>query len=91
MSNKIPDWLIKQLPYKHSWMDVGGKNMHVMQKGEGKPIVMVHGNPLWGYLYKKILDGLDDNHKYLIPDLIGFGFSDKIKTEEHSLLSLIHI
>ena len=43
MSNKIPDWLIKQLPYKHSWMDVGGKNMHVMQKGEGKPIVMVHG------------------------------------------------
>ena len=85
MRNKIPDWLIKQLPYKHLWIDVGGKNMHVMQKGEGKPIVMVHGNPLWGYLYKKILDELDDNHKYLVPDLIGFGFSDKIKIEEHSL------
>ena len=59
--------------------------MHVMEKGSGKPIVMVHGNPMWGYLYKKVLDRLDDNHKYIIPDLIGFGFSEKIKLHEHSL------
>jgi|TARA_B100000519_G_scaffold190680_1_gene190385 pimeloyl-ACP methyl ester carboxylesterase len=82
---KIPNWLMQELPYKHSWIDVNGKNMHIMEKGEGKPIVMVHGNPMWGYLYKKVLKGLDNSHKYIIPDLIGFGFSDKIKLNEHSL------
>ena len=76
---------MQELPYKHSWIDVNGKNMHIMEKGEGKPIVMVHGNPMWGYLYKKVLKGLDNSHKYIIPDLIGFGFSDKIKLNEHSL------
>ena len=81
---KIPNWLLKKLPYNHTWINVG-KQMHIMEKGVGKPIVMVHGNPMWGYLYKKVLDGLDDNHKYIIPDLIGFGFSEKIKLHEHSL------
>ena len=57
---KIPNWLLEKLPYNHSWIDVG-KKMHIMEKGSGKPIVMVHGNPMWGYLYKKVLDGLDDS------------------------------
>ena len=48
-------------------------------------LVMVHGNPMWGYLYKKVLDGLDDSHRYIIPDLIGFGFSEKVSINEHSL------
>ena len=84
MNSKIPSWLLNQLPYEHSWINVG-KEMHIMEKGEGKPIVMVHGNPMWGYLYKKVLDGLDDSRKYIIPDLIGFGFSEKITLHEHSL------
>ena len=84
MNNDIPSWLLKQLPYEHSWINVG-KKMHIMKKGAGKPIVMVHGNPMWGYLYKKVLDGLDDSHRYIIPDLIGFGFSEKVSINEHSL------
>ena len=84
MNPIIPSWLLDQLPYRHSWIDVG-KSMHLMEKGQGKPIVMVHGNPMWGYLYKKVLDGLDDSRKYIIPDLIGFGFSEKITLHEHSL------
>lgn len=84
MNSTIPSWLLDQLPYKHSWIDVG-KTMHLMEKGQGKPIVMVHGNPMWGYLYKKVLDGLDNSRKYIIPDLIGFGFSEKITLHEHSL------
>lgn len=82
--SKIPSWLLEKLPYQHSWINVG-KEMHIMEKGKGIPIVMVHGNPMWGYLYKKVLDGLDDNHRYIVPDLIGFGFSEKIKLKEHSL------
>ena len=49
-SKEIPHWLFKQLPYNHYSVNVGGKNMHVMEKGTGRPIVFVHGNPMWGYL-----------------------------------------
>ena len=57
--------------------------MHVMDKGSGKPIVLIHGNPMWGYLYKKVLDQLDNTSaRLIVPDLIGFGFSDKIKIGE---------
>ena len=48
MNNTIPDWILKKLPYRHRWINVG-KEMHIMEKGSGKPIVMVHGNPMWGY------------------------------------------
>jgi len=60
--------------------------MHVMEKGKGKPIVLVHGNPMWGYLYKKVLDQINSSEvRLIVPDLIGFGFSDKIEINEHSL------
>ena len=85
-NNVIPEWLLRHLPYNHYTIDVGKKNMHVMEKGNGKPIILVHGNPMWGYLYKKILDQLDNTSaRLIVPDLIGFGFSDKIKIGEHSL------
>ena len=89
-NNTIPEWILRRLPYNHYSIDVNGKNMHVMEKGKGKPIVLVHGNPMWGYLYKKILDKISSSEvRLIVPDLIGFGFSDKIGINEH--LSLIHI
>ena len=86
LNNIIPKWILRRLPYNHYNIDVNGKNMHIMEKGKGKPIVFVHGNPMWGYLYKKVLDQIDsDDARLIVPDLIGFGFSDKIKISEHSL------
>ena len=84
--NTIPEWILRRLPYNHYNINVNGKNMHVMEKGEGKPIVLVHGNPMWGYLYKKVLDQINSSEvRLIVPDLIGFGFSDKIEINEHSL------
>ena len=85
-NNTIPEWILRRLPYNHYNINVDGKNMHVMEKGKGRPIVLVHGNPMWGYLYKKVLDNVNsDKARLIVPDLIGFGFSDKIKIGEHSL------
>jgi cis-3-alkyl-4-acyloxetan-2-one decarboxylase len=84
--NTIPEWIQRRLPYNHYNINVNGKNMHVMEKGKGKPIVLVHGNPMWGYLYKKVLDQINSSEvRLIVPDLIGFGFSDKIEINEHSL------
>ena len=85
-NNTIPEWILRRLPYNHYSINVNGKNMHVMEKGKGKPIVLVHGNPMWGYLYKKVLDQINSSEvRLIVPDLIGFGFSDKIGINEHSL------
>lgn len=54
--------------------------MHVMETGRGRPVLMVHGNPTWGFLYRKVAMCLQGQGLRLVmPDLIGFGLSDKPK------------
>jgi haloalkane dehalogenase len=74
----LPPWLERQLPFSRSLVDVGEHRMHVMQSGAGLPVVMVHGNPSWGFLWRKVAAALAPQPLRLImPDLIGLGLSDK--------------
>ena len=53
--------------------------VHVMEQGEGRPVVLFHGNPTWGYLYRKVAAELDDEPlRLVLPDLMGLGFSDRV-------------
>ena len=75
----LPDWIAKEVPFTRYRLAVGdGLHMHVMETGRGRPVVMVHGNITWGFLYRKgamCLQG--QGLRLIMPDLIGFGFSDK--------------
>lgn len=52
--------------------------MHVMEQGEGTPVLLFHGNPSWGYLYRKVASELaGEPYRLIMPDLIGLGFSDR--------------
>jgi haloalkane dehalogenase len=52
--------------------------MHVMEQGEGRPVVMLHGNPTWGYLWRKVAVALaGEPLRIILPDLVGLGLSDK--------------
>jgi haloalkane dehalogenase len=54
--------------------------MHYVDEGppEGPPIVLLHGEPTWSYLYRTMIPPLaDGGFRVLAPDLIGFGRSDK--------------
>lgn len=76
----IPEWLGAMLPaeIERYCVDVGGVDMAVMEVGEGRPVLMVHGNPTWGFLYRRIMTELAGEPLRLIaPDLIGLGLSDK--------------
>lgn len=68
-------------------VDVGeGLRMHVMEHGEGRPVVLFHGFPTWGFLYRKVVSELEgESFRLIMPDLIGLGFSDRPAPEEHSL------
>ena len=67
-------------PYQPMFTDVGGLNMHHIDTGPrtGDPVVLLHGLPAWGYLYRHMIPALvEAGRRVLVPDLIGFGRSDK--------------
>jgi pimeloyl-ACP methyl ester carboxylesterase len=54
--------------------------MHYVDEGprEGRPVVMVHGNPTWGYLYRNFIPSMvEAGRRAIVPDHLGFGRSDK--------------
>ena len=51
--------------------------MHVVDEGEGPPVVMVHGNPAWSFLYRHLVQRLRPSHRCVAMDHLGFGLSDK--------------
>lgn len=86
----IPDWIARMLPEPNhrSCLDVGtGQIMHVMESGEGLPVLMLHGNPTWGFLYRKVIGMLAGHDLWCIaPDLVGLGFSAKPRSmRDHTL------
>lgn len=58
--------------------ELGGLRMHFVEEGEGETIILLHGEPTWSYLYRKMIPILADRRRVLAPDLIGFGRSDKV-------------
>ena len=57
--------------------EIGSSFVSYIDEGEGTPVVLVHGIPTWGYSWHGLLPSLAERHRVLVPDLIGFGFSDK--------------
>lgn len=57
--------------------DLDGIRMHYLDDGDGAPIFLLHGEPTWAYLYRKMISPLSEVGRVIVPDLIGFGRSDK--------------
>lgn len=74
----MPAWLEELVPFERYLVDVGEHQMHVMETGEGRPVVLLHGNPTWGFLYRKVAKELTGEPlRVIMPDLVGFGFSSR--------------
>lgn len=76
----LADW-----PYAPKYAEVTDADgtrlrLHYVDEGprDGAPVLLMHGEPSWGYLYRHIIRGLvERGHRAIAPDLIGFGRSDK--------------
>jgi pimeloyl-ACP methyl ester carboxylesterase len=75
------DWTFEgSWPYEPRWFDSADGRMHYVDEGprDGRPVVMLHGNPTWGYLYRNFIPPLvEAGHRAIVPDHLGFGRSDK--------------
>ena len=78
----LPDW-----PYAPRYAEVGeGVRMAYVDEGAGPVVVLLHGEPSWSYLYRRMVGPLvDAGFRVVAPDLVGFGRSDKpALVEDHT-------
>ena len=61
--------------------------MHYIDEGAGEPAVLLHGNPAWGFLYRKFVKPLTAaGRRVIVPDMIWFGLSEKpVREQGHTL------
>jgi haloalkane dehalogenase len=64
-------------PYTPKYVEVEGLRMAYVEHGAGHPILLLHGEPTWSYLYRRMIPQLAAIGRVIAPDLIGFGRSDK--------------
>jgi haloalkane dehalogenase len=73
-----PSWIDRnEYPFAPHFLDLGMGRMHFVDEGSGEPVVMVHGNPTWSFLYRHLIRGLSGEWRCVAMDHIGFGLSDK--------------
>ncbi|MBW3654836.1 MAG: alpha/beta fold hydrolase, partial [Gemmatimonadetes bacterium] len=65
--------------------EIGERFLSYVDKGEGPPLVLIHGIPTWGFLWSGLLPRLSRSRRVLVPDLLGFGFSDKSDRFDRSI------
>ncbi len=75
-------------PYNPKYVEVEGLRMAYVEQGSGDPILMLHGEPTWSYLYRHMIPPIAALGRVIAPDLIGFGRSDKpVATNAYSYKS----
>lgn len=65
-------------PYEKKRMSVLGLEMAYIEVGQGDPIVFLHGNPTYSYVWRNILPYVQGLGRIIAPDLIGMGDSQKL-------------
>jgi haloalkane dehalogenase len=66
-----------EYPFDSRFVRTPHGRMHYVEAGAGDPVLCVHGNPTWSFLYRNFLRGLSGSARVVAPDLIGFGLSEK--------------
>ena len=78
-------------PFESRYLKIDGRNIHYIDEGVGPVIWMMHGMPMWSYVYRKLIPPLvEAGYRCFVPDLMGFGLSDKPDNEDEHTLK-IHV
>lgn len=85
MDAYLPDGVAQeQYPFSGKLLALkSGVKLHYLDEGQGKPVVMLHGNPSWSFYYRNLVLALRDTHRVIAPDHIGCGLSDKPGDERY--------
>ena len=71
---------LKDYDFKPNYLEIDGLRIHYLDEGpkNGEIIYLLHGEPAWSYLFRKMIPILTDaGYRVIAPDMVGFGKSDK--------------
>ena len=69
----LPDF-----PFAPHYRDVDGLRLAHIDEGEGAPVLFMHGEPTWSFLWRQVIPPIRDaGYRCIAPDMAGFGRSDK--------------
>ncbi len=72
-------------PFDPRYLDQDGLRMHYVDEGSDDPVLLLHGEPTWAFLYRKMIPRLAVVARVVAPDYLGFGRSDKpTRIEDYS-------
>lgn len=76
---------------EHRFIDLDGARIHYVDEGAGETLLLLHGNPSWSFLYRKIIASLEGDFRCVALDYPGYGMSDApagygFTPREHSIL-----
>jgi haloalkane dehalogenase len=88
----LPGFLAGQLPFHRAVYTLregpdAGRRIHFIDQGDpaARPVLMLHGNPTWSYLWRKVIPLLP-GYRCVAPDLLGLGLSDRLpRLEDHTV------
>ena len=71
---EVPERLF---PFEHKYLSLdNGTRIHYVDEGEGEILLMLHGNPSWSFLYRKMITNLKHKFRCIALDYPGFGLSE---------------
>jgi len=77
---RTPEERFEGLPgygFEPHYVDQDSLRLHYLDEGSGDPVLLLHGEPTWSYLYRTMIPGLAPAARCIAPDYFGFGRSDK--------------
>jgi haloalkane dehalogenase len=77
---RTPDDRFAALPgyaFAPHYVEQDGLRLHYVDEGDGAPVLLMHGEPTWAYLYRKVIPEVAPVARCIAPDYLGFGRSDK--------------
>jgi haloalkane dehalogenase len=74
-----------EYPFQSRWLDLGAYRLHYFDEGRGDPLLMVHGNPTWSFLWRHLARELRFDYRPIAMDHIGCGLSDKPRNLTYTL------
>lgn len=82
---EIPEHIQSEYPFEQNKASVGDYHLNYVDEGQGRAVVMLHGNPTWSFYYRNVIKSLRGNCRCLALDHMGCGLSDKPQDYPYNL------
>ena len=74
-----------EYPFESHWMRVGAHVLHYIDEGTGPVLLMLHGNPTWSFIWRRLVRELSDQFRVIALDHLGCGFSERPRQDLYTL------